>query len=271
MNLIKKNKPVTLLSYLTLLTLSLIIILFHKKDIDLSNSWLIFYLWLINFYLAILFIAIKIPKNVYNKLISIIAEDRKIIFLIFLITLFTRFFLLSVYPYVVLGDALRDAGLNGLKINQGSLKDFFDFGAYQGYGNFIPLISYFFIPLFKNSPLIYLIPSTMVGDIIRFSNLSIGPNLGRKKGSDHRLSFFSCLPLSFTLQPYRTFSHNGQLALSIDNSFYLFCFNFFSRLLSCWTYLWFRLSFLCWNTRGSFYLGFLLVLNKIYPPHFLPY
>lgn len=181
MNLIKKNKPITLLSYLTLLTLSLIIILFHEKDIDLSNSWLIFYLWLINFCLAILFIAIKIPKNVYNKLISIIAEDRKIIFLIFLITLFARFFLLSVYPYVVLGDPLRDAGLNGLKINQGSLKDFFGFGAYQGYGNFIPLISYFFIPLFKNSPLIYLIPSAIVGILSVLVTYLLGRIWGGRK------------------------------------------------------------------------------------------
>ncbi len=135
----------------------------YTKENPLMHHWLFFLWWSITFIYALLFSFIKAPIHFYQKLYAIIQKEWQILLAMTTFFLFTRFFLIDHYPYIGLGDELRDAGLNALKIKQGSIKDFFDFGNYQGYGNFIPLISYFFIPFFKISPLIYRIPSALFG------------------------------------------------------------------------------------------------------------
>ncbi len=181
MNVSKKNIFFQTLIYVCLFIFSLIIIYLHKNDIILTKSWTIYYLWLINCFLALAYLFFKIPRSLYSRVSLIISQDVYILTLVLILAFFTRFFLLSTYPYVTLGDGLRDAGLNALKIKKGLLKDFFDFGAYQGYGNFIPLISFFFISVFKNSPLVYLVPSSLIGILSILATYLLSRIWGGKK------------------------------------------------------------------------------------------
>lgn len=141
----------------------ILLIYIHKTDHGLNYNWLVFYFWLLNYSIAILFVIFKIPFSVKSKLLYIIKKDFKILMLILFISLFTRFFLITDYPYVKLGDEVRDTGLNALRIYQGSIKDLFAFGPYESHTNFIPLISYFFSIFLKNSTLIYLVPTALIG------------------------------------------------------------------------------------------------------------
>lgn len=157
-----KSKIFIFLSF----TVSLILILVYVNDSLQNNydkNWLIFYLWLINFISITIFAVIKIfpPSFILKKFFN--WNELKIIILILFLALLTRIFFLNLYPYVVIGDQLRDAGLNAFKIKKGLIKDVFGFGDYLGYGNFVPLISYFLIPIFKNSSLLYRIPASLVG------------------------------------------------------------------------------------------------------------
>lgn len=162
----KKDKNTFIASfcfYIVLLLSYIALTILYIKESPIIHNWIFLLLWGFNFMCALLFIAIKTPFCFYQKINAVIRKDWIVLLLLIVFIFFTRFFLINQYPYIGLGDELRDAGLNALKIKQGLIKDFFDFGDYQGYGNFIPLISYFFIPFFKISPLIYRIPSALLG------------------------------------------------------------------------------------------------------------
>lgn len=151
------------LIYSFLLIDSIILIFLHRFYFDNLNNWLLFSLWLTVLISSLLFFFISLPKTIISTVKTVIKQDYKYLIFIFLVAVATRFLLLKSYPYVHLGDELRDAGLNALLIFEGRIKDVFDLGSYQGYGNFIPLISMLFIPLFKNSSLMYVIPAALTG------------------------------------------------------------------------------------------------------------
>lgn len=163
MNIHKKIILIDILFYIMLFFFSLSLIFIHKKDIYFHHTWLIFYWWLTHFVFALFYAFLKIPPAVYHKLLALLKKEYKIILFIAILAFFTRFFLLKSYPYVSIHDELQDAGLFALRIKRGEIKDFFDFGNFQGYGNFIPLISYFFWPIFQNTPLLYRVPSAIFG------------------------------------------------------------------------------------------------------------
>lgn len=151
--------------YLYLTISSIALIYYHKKDILFTNNWLFFYIWVFNFSIAIGISFTKISSRLYLsylKLKQIFQEDKYWLFLILTLAIVTRFIFLANYPFISMGDELRDAGLNAIRIQQGFTKDFFDLGSYQGYGNFIPLISYFFSFIFKTSILIYRFPAAAI-------------------------------------------------------------------------------------------------------------
>ena len=146
-----------------LLFSTLALIVFHRFDHLYQFNWLIFYWWLINFSALFILVLVNIPKNSYLKFIGFIKQDRIYLTAILILAVITRFALLSTYPYITIADEVRDAGLNAVLIRTGAIKDFFGFGSYEGYGVFIPVISYFFLPFFKHSSLIYLIPTAFFG------------------------------------------------------------------------------------------------------------
>jgi len=81
-----------------------------------------------------------------------------------------NFYLIKDYPFVSVGDELRDSGLDAMKIANGEIKNLFAYGNYNGYGRIIPTFSSFFYRLFENSVLAYRLPAALISflDIIIF-------------------------------------------------------------------------------------------------------
>lgn len=118
-----------------------------------------------------------LPKKL-SRLHKIATNEWFIFATIVIVATFTRFFLLGSYPYVTTGDELRDAGLNGLNMKIHPPVDVFAFGSYEGYGNFIPFISYIFSFLYGNTRYSYIIPSAFVGIASIIATYCIGRKLG---------------------------------------------------------------------------------------------
>lgn len=177
----KKTFIVSLCFYTLLLLNYVALIIAYMKESPIIHNWIMLSWWFFNFVCALLFIAVKTPSRFYQKINVVIHRDWGILLALSAFIFLTRFFLIHQYPYISLGDELRDAGLNALKIKQGIIKDFFDFGNYQGYGNFIPLISSFFIPFFTISPLTYRLPSALFGAGAIFFTYVLGCIAGGRK------------------------------------------------------------------------------------------
>lgn len=137
---------------------------FYTKDKQFLYSLPMFSIWAANFFLAFALIVINFTKADLRQFMLSLSANIKSVLLIGAGALFIRLLLISTYPYVTIADEIRDAGINALGIKKGAL-DLFGFGTYEGYGNFIPLISYFFMQVFGISRLIYTFPSAIAGTI----------------------------------------------------------------------------------------------------------
>lgn len=176
-----RNSKRKLLVYLLLLCLALGIIVFHYLDTLKKYNWWIFFLWLAVFGVSIIYSLLHTPRLIFEKTRIIVRQDWKIILLILVLAFFTRFFLLATYPYITIGDELRDPGLYALHIKSGQVKDLFSLGSYQGYGNFIGLTSFFFSLILNNSHLIYRIPAALAGIVSILLTYFIGRIISGKK------------------------------------------------------------------------------------------
>ena len=160
---IKNRKNIFIfLSYIFFSSIAFILIFFHRSDISFKFNWIIFWFYLLNLILAVIFFLKFEEEKIIAVVIRIIKKDFLVYMVVLLFAFIARFVLLSSYPYISLGDELRDPGYNALAIPRGGV-DLFGFGSYQGYGNFIPLISYFFMFFLKISILIYRIPAAFIG------------------------------------------------------------------------------------------------------------
>lgn len=85
--------------------------------------------------------------------------------LIFIVVLSfsTRLVLLKNYPFVALGDQVRDGGLNAVQIINNEENNIFSYGRYSSHGLIIPEITSIFYHIFGNSNLTYRLPSAIVG------------------------------------------------------------------------------------------------------------
>jgi len=95
-------------------------------------------------------------KNFIEKI------NLKIFLFVLLLTLISRFLFLQNYPFVSIGDELRDSGLNAQKIFTGEIKNVFGYGNYNGFGLGIPLFSSYFYRIFGSSVLTYRIPAALI-------------------------------------------------------------------------------------------------------------
>ena len=168
------SKAFNFFYYLFLAFSSLVLIIIYKYRFEEINHWLFFSLWSLLFLASLIFSLYKYSGIIIHKIRKILKEDARFMVILLILTLSSRFFMLQSFPFVRLGDELRDAGLDGMRIREGSLRDFFSFGSYQGYGRFIPLISFLFSFLFKNSPLMYLLPAAIVGSLSIFVTYLLG-------------------------------------------------------------------------------------------------
>lgn len=116
--------------------------------------------------LAYLFTTIK--KSFLHK----IFQPKELLFFscILILVGFISLYHISSYPFVNLGDGVRDAGLDPMRIVTGEMANFFNYGNYNGYGKIIPLFGSFFYQLFGNTVFTYRIPGAIIAilDVILF-------------------------------------------------------------------------------------------------------
>lgn len=149
--------------YFSFFMISLGVILFHQRDVLYTYNWIILGCWSVTFAASVIYGLFHLPQSIKDTARRVLWEDRYILLAVTLFAGILRFTLLDRFPYNSLGDELRDAGLYALQIHNGQIKDFFGLGAYNGYGNFIPLVSYGFLRLMGNSILIYRLPAAIAG------------------------------------------------------------------------------------------------------------
>lgn len=156
----KINLPRAIFLAMILLFSSSLIFL-HLLDKTHLYNWQIFYGWLVSFSLAVWIAVYGQLSVIFSKLAAIIKTDSKPLLLILCFAVITRFLFLGQYPYPYMGDGIRDGGLYAMDIQNGNIKDVFGFGAYNGYGLFVPLVSSYFLPIFPNSPYTFLVPAAL--------------------------------------------------------------------------------------------------------------
>lgn len=100
-----------------------------------------------------------------GSVIDFLKENKNWLLLLALVVVPTNFVFLTNYPFVAVGDEVRDAGLDAMRIVNGQLKDLFGYGNYFGYGNLIVVIASFFYRLFGNSVLSYRFPAALVSSL----------------------------------------------------------------------------------------------------------
>jgi len=134
-------------------------ILIAKTDSNFNYRWLSFWLHLI----AVFSIFIFYIKNSVSKrhLQKIHHQDILIFGIIFIFVEAISFFNIPNYPFVSVGDELRDGGLNAMEIDNGTIKNIFEYGSYDAHGLIIPAITSLSYRIFGGSVLTYRIPATI--------------------------------------------------------------------------------------------------------------
>lgn len=166
------------LPYILIFLLTLALIFLHKIDLKSKYNVLIFFGWLFVYISATLFALHSYLPTKLSRLKTQATNEWLIFGSVLVTALLTRSFLLGLYPYITVGDELRDAGLNSLNMRIHPPVDIFAFGSYDGYGNFIPFISYIFSFVFSNTRYSYIIPSAIVGVLSIIITYCIGRKIG---------------------------------------------------------------------------------------------
>ena len=132
-----------------------------KIDRVFEYRWVVYFAHL--FLIATILLTVfrqHIHKTLLDKLFS--NKEALCLSAIVLIALLISFLFIKNYPYVSVGDEVRDAGLNAQRVLNAQIKNFFSFGDYNGYGNTIPVIASFFYRLFGPSVLTYRFPAALL-------------------------------------------------------------------------------------------------------------
>lgn len=166
--------------------ISSIVITYFDKAFKYQYLSIVFYLIsIVPIFLFFIFSLIK--KYLNNKFYT---QSKNQFLIIIILAIFTRFLLLSNYPYAALGDEVRDGGINGVQIFNHEILNIFGYGRYDAHGLIIPTITSTFYPIFGNSTLMYRIPAAIIGILdILFVYILIFTLISPKAG------FFSALTL----------------------------------------------------------------------------
>ncbi len=103
-------------------------------------------------YLSSLKIKVGVIKN----------KEKLCLLLIVLLAVISRFYLLGSYPFVSLGDEVRDSGYHTQRIARGEITNLFEYGSYSSQGLIIPTLTLPFLLIFKNSVFVYRFPAAFV-------------------------------------------------------------------------------------------------------------
>lgn len=143
--------------------LSFVNIVLTLLDKKFQYSWFIFGLYVISVVCLFFYFFLKEKHIFYRKLNIFFASFRWKELLVLLGIVGVHFLFLSSYPFVSVGDEVRDSGLDARKVVVSEKKNFFDYGNYNGYGNIIPVVASFFYRIFGDSVLTYRFPAAIVG------------------------------------------------------------------------------------------------------------
>ncbi len=194
-----------------------------KADPELTFRWVAFWLHI----LALVVVLVPYARAQWRSGLATAPLDRRdlvtVLILLGLATI-SSFMFLEDYPLISVGDELRDGGIQGVGIANGSMRNIFDWGTYQGIGLIIPAITSFFLPIFGRSVLAFRVPAALVSCLdVLVLYLAVRMILGRSA------AFWSAAVL--IALPLHLFVTRTQLSL-ILNSFFTSVL-----LLSLWIWL----------------------------------
>lgn len=116
-------------------------------ELDPFTQWIIFTFWLTS--LLCFFISFKHKSYLPHFLKTHYLEILGII----LIATLTRFYLIDIYPFVTIGDMVRDGGWDAARLLQGEIENIFGYSRYQSHGYIVNMIVIPFYWIFENSAL----------------------------------------------------------------------------------------------------------------------
>lgn len=224
---------IALILSFSLYIISLFIVFFDRS---FNLRWIAFWFHIISVTIPVLFYF----KHLQYRLIlkkKLTLNETTLITTIIYVALIVSIIYLQNYPYVSVGDGLRDSGLDAMKISNGTLKNIFGYGNYKGYGNIIPVFASFFYKIFGSSVMTYRVPSAII------SVLDIALIYLLLRNVIHRSSAFLGA-LAYTFLPLHIFMARIELVLIFD------CF---------WTSIIFSVLYI-WGKRRSIYEYILLGL-----------
>lgn len=159
----KLSRFAIILPYILIIVATIILVILHKFDTNAKYNIPLAFTWLILVATVVLYVFHADFHRIVYPFKHMIHHEDTYLFVIILLAASTRMLLLGQYPYVTLGDELRDAGLHALHMRYQPPVDVFAFGSYEGYGNVIPFISYIFSFIFANTRFSYVVPSAIAG------------------------------------------------------------------------------------------------------------
>ncbi len=151
------QKVLTILSFLFFIT-SLVLL---KFDGTFYYRWVVLYLH----FSSLTCLTLLWMSHMYPDFIHFFRRLRTSSLPLLILCTFalcTRFLFLQSYPFVSLGDEVRDGGLQAQQIATGTLKNIFAFGRYDAHGLIIPTITSFFYKVFGPSILVYRVSAALL-------------------------------------------------------------------------------------------------------------
>ena len=132
-----------------------------KNDAYFTYRWLVFWLHIMAVTCIIaLYAGTRIRRSMKATILCV--EELVPFVAIFLLAVLSSFVFLTTYPYVSVGDEVRDGGMDAMGIATGSLTNIFAYGRYDAHGLIIPTFSSFFYPLFGSSVLTFRFPAAII-------------------------------------------------------------------------------------------------------------
>jgi len=155
MQRIKNHHSEILFSFLSISAYLLSLVISHFDPAH-TYRWVVF---LLHMY-SLLFVGIL--YLVTNRIRKISDKEIFSCTLIILAAIVVHITYLKYFPFVALGDEVRDAGLDAMRIVHGNITNLSGFGNYNGYGEIIPTLASFFYRVFGQSVFTYRVPSALV-------------------------------------------------------------------------------------------------------------
>src|SRR5579872_4782589 len=103
------------------------------NDPNFTYRWVAFWLHIAAvLIIVVLYLKQHIDKKLFHKIFK--RKDLLAFGIILSVIIFISLLFITVYPFVSVGDEVRDGGLNAMQIATGTLTNIFAYGAYDAHG-----------------------------------------------------------------------------------------------------------------------------------------